>query len=186
VCVLSGEGDGRVMWIMTDAREGVTTSTVVARVYGECRGMWTRGVRATVVSDEDEHALLVGRARAGARVSLDHALRGQEILDFLTEHRDVVVFLWEREQVRSRLKGERGRARGHCTSTRGAYLEPVGALLPKAKALKTETNARLASTLWVWSFITFLNERESVCVSMMRNDGGGEMNGEGGVWWTGY
>ena len=81
---------------MTDAREGVTvTSTVVGRVYGECRRMWTRGVRATVVSDEDEHALLFGRARAGARVSLDHALRSQEVLDFLTEHGDVVVFLWK-------------------------------------------------------------------------------------------
>jgi len=116
------------MWIMTDAREGVTvTSTVVARVYRECRGVRTRGVRATVVSDEDEHALLFGRARAGARVSLDHALGGQEVLDFLTEHGDVVVFL-----------------------------EPFRALLPKAKALKAETDARLASTLWVWSFITFL------------------------------
>lgn len=87
------------MWIMTDAREGVTVaSTVVARVYRECRGVWTRGVRATVVSHEDKHALLLGRARAGARVSLDHALRGQEILDFLTERGDVVVFLWERKR----------------------------------------------------------------------------------------
>ena len=152
------------MWIMTDAREGVTVaSTVVARVYRECRGMWTRGVRATVVSDEDEHALLVGGARAGARVSLDHALGGQEILDFLAEHGHVVVFLWEREQVRSRL-GADTTCKGDCTSTHGAYLEPLGALLPKAKALKTETDARLASTFWVWSFITFLK----LGVSMMK------------------
>jgi hypothetical protein len=83
------------MWIMTEARDGVTiASTVVARVYGERWGMWTRGVRPAVVGDEDEHAVLVGRARAGARVSLDHALRGQEVLDLLTEHRDVIVFLW--------------------------------------------------------------------------------------------
>jgi hypothetical protein len=83
------------MWIMAEAGDGVTVaSTIVARVYGERRGMCTRGVRPAVVGDEDEHALLVGRARAGARVSLDHALCGQEVLDFLTEHRDVIVFLW--------------------------------------------------------------------------------------------
>jgi hypothetical protein len=121
--------------------------------------MWTRGVRATVVSDEDEHALLLGRARAGARVSLDHALRGQEILDFLTERGDVVVFLWEREERTTSqisVKTEYTTCKGHCTSTHGAYLEPLGALLPKAKALKAETDAGLASTLCVWSFITFL------------------------------
>jgi len=66
----------------------------------------------------------------------------------------------EREQrVRSRLYGDTT-CKGGCTSTRGAYLEPLGALLPKAKALKAETDAGLASTLCVWSFITFLNERE--------------------------
>jgi len=116
------------MWIMTEAGDGVTVaSTVVARVYRERRGMWTRGVRPAVVGDEDEHAVLVGRARAGARVSLDHALCGQEVLDLLTEHRDVIVFL-----------------------------EPLGTLLPKAKTLKAETDARFAPTLCVWPFITFL------------------------------
>jgi hypothetical protein len=44
--------------------------------------------------------------------------------------------------------------------TRDAYLEPVGALLPKAKALKAETDAGLASTLCVWSFVTFLKTNE--------------------------
>jgi len=113
---------------MTDGRDGVTrASTVVARINRERGGLRARGVRAAVVSDEDEHALLVGRAGAGARVPLDHALRGQEILDFLTEHGDVIVFL-----------------------------EPFGALLPKAETLKTETDARFASTLCIWPLITFL------------------------------
>ncbi len=40
----------------------------------------------------------------------------------------------------------------------GEYLEPVGALLAKAKALKTKTNAGFATTLRVWSFVTFLEE----------------------------
>jgi hypothetical protein len=121
--------------VMTDGRDGVTrASTVVARINRERGGLRARGVRAAVVSDEDEHALLVGRAGAGARVPLDHALRGQEILDFLTEHGDVIVFL-----------------------------EPFGALLPKAETLKTETDARFASTLCIWPLITFLRkEREAV------------------------
>jgi len=58
---------------------------------------------------------------------LDHALRSQEILDFLTEHGNVIVFL-----------------------------EPLGALLAKAKALKAETDACFASALCVWPFVTFL------------------------------
>jgi hypothetical protein len=39
------------------------------------------------------------------------------------------------------------------------YLEPLGALLPKAKALKAEADACLAPTLWVWPFIAFLGTR---------------------------
>jgi hypothetical protein len=113
---------------MAKARDGVAVaSTVIARVYRERWGMWTRGVRPTVVSDEDEHALLFGGASAGARVPLDHALRGQEVFDFLTEHGNVIVFL-----------------------------EPVGALLAKAKTLQAETDACFAPTLSVWTLITFL------------------------------
>ena len=65
----------------------------------------------------------------------------------------------EREERRTSqisVKTEYTTCKGHCTSTHGAYLEPLGALLPKAKALKAETDAGLASTLCVWSFITFL------------------------------
>ena len=46
-----------------------------------------------MVGDEDEHALLFRGTRAGAGVPLDHSLRGQEILDLLTEHGDIIVFL---------------------------------------------------------------------------------------------
>lgn len=60
-------------------------------------------------------------------MALDHALRGQEIFDLLTEHGDVIVLL-----------------------------EPVGALLPKAKALETKTDAGFATALRVWSFVAFL------------------------------
>jgi hypothetical protein len=92
--VLCRERNGRVMWIMAEAGDGVAiASTVIARVYRERWGMWTRGVRPAVVSNEDEHALLFGCASAGARMTLDHALRGQEVFDFLTEHGDVIVFL---------------------------------------------------------------------------------------------
>ena len=45
-------------------------------------------------------------------------------------------------------------------STSGAYLEPVGALLPKAKTLKAETDAGFAATFSIWSFITFLKEED--------------------------
>ena len=37
-----------------------------------------------------------------------------------------------------------------------AYLEPLGALLAKAKALKAKTDACLASALWVRPLVTFL------------------------------
>jgi hypothetical protein len=83
------------MWIMTETGNIVTVwSTVVfARVHRERWGVWARGVRPAVVGDEDEHALLFRGARAGARVALDHSLRRQEILDLLTEHGNVIVFL---------------------------------------------------------------------------------------------
>ena len=47
-----------------------------------------------MVSDEDEHALLLGSARARARVPLDHSLRRQELLDPLTELGNIIVFLF--------------------------------------------------------------------------------------------
>jgi hypothetical protein len=114
---------------MTEGGDIVTVrSTVVfARVNRERWGVWTRRFGPAVVSDEDEHALLLGSARAGARVPLDHSLCRQEILDLLTEHGDIIVFL-----------------------------EPVRALLSKAKALKAEADACLAPTLPVWPFIAFL------------------------------
>jgi hypothetical protein len=117
------------MWIMTKTGNivAVRPTVIFARVYGERWGMWTRGIRRALVVDENEHALLFRGARAGAGVALDHSLRRQEILDLLTEHRDIIVFL-----------------------------EPVGAFLAKAKALKTQTDACLAPTLRVWPFITFL------------------------------
>jgi hypothetical protein len=80
-----------------------------------------------VVSNEDEHAFLVRSARSGTRVALDHALRGQEVFDLLTEHGNVIILL-----------------------------EPVGALLPKPKTLETKADACFATALRVWSFITFL------------------------------
>jgi hypothetical protein len=54
-----------------------------------------------------------------------------------------------------------GKAQARCTtaSARGAYLEPLGTLLPKAKTLKAETDARFAPTLCVWPFITFLKRK---------------------------
>jgi hypothetical protein len=114
---------------MTETGNIVTVrSTVIfTRINRECWGVWTRGIRPAVVIDEDEHALLFRSARAGARVPLDHSLRRQEILDLLTEHGNIIVFL-----------------------------EPLGALLAKAKALKAKTDACLAPALWVWPFITFL------------------------------
>jgi hypothetical protein len=36
------------------------------------------------------------------------------------------------------------------------YLEPIGALLAKAKALEAETDTRLATALSVWPFVAFL------------------------------
>lgn len=47
-----------------------------------------------MVIDEDEHAFLLGSARARARVPLDHSLRSQELLDPLTELGDIIVFLF--------------------------------------------------------------------------------------------
>jgi len=96
--------------------------------------VWTGSVGPAVVSNEDEHALLIRRARSGARVALDHALRGQKVFDLLTEHGNVIV------------------------------LEPVGALLAKAKALKTKTDAGFATALRVWSLVTFL-ATDSACVA---------------------
>ena len=83
------------MWIMTKTGNIVTVwSTVIfARVNRERGGMWARRIRPAMVGDEDEHALLLRGARAGARVTLDHSLRRQEILDLLTEHGDIIVFL---------------------------------------------------------------------------------------------
>jgi hypothetical protein len=36
------------------------------------------------------------------------------------------------------------------------YLEPIGALLAKAKALEAETDTRLATALSIWPFVAFL------------------------------
>ena len=36
------------------------------------------------------------------------------------------------------------------------YLEPIGALLAKAKALEAETDTRLATALCIRPFVTFL------------------------------
>jgi hypothetical protein len=58
----------------------------------------------------------------------------------------------ERDKTKDEISGRTERT----MPTRGAYLEPVGTLLPKAETLKTETDARLASTLCVWPLITFL------------------------------
>jgi hypothetical protein len=80
-----------------------------------------------VILDEDEHALLIISARSGARVALDHALCRQKVFDLLTEHGNIIILL-----------------------------KPVGALLPKAKALKTKTDACFATAFRVWSFVTFL------------------------------
>jgi hypothetical protein len=102
-------------------------STVFTRVYREGGRMWTRGVRPAVVAHEDEHALLVGGAGAGSRVALDHPLGGQEILYFFAEGGDIIIFL-----------------------------EPVRALLAKAKALKAETDACFAPALPVRPLVTFL------------------------------
>jgi hypothetical protein len=92
--VLSGERDGSVMWVITGAGNVVTVrpTVVVARV-NRGRGVWARGVRPAVFGDEDEHALLFRGARARAGVALDHSLRGQEILDLLTERGDIIVLL---------------------------------------------------------------------------------------------
>jgi hypothetical protein len=114
------------MWIITETGNGRSTM-IFTRVNRERWGLWTRGIRPAVVSDEDEHALLLGSARARARVPLDHSLRRQELLDPLTELGDIIVFL-----------------------------KPLGAFLAEAKALKAEADACLAPTLRVWPFITFL------------------------------
>jgi hypothetical protein len=82
------------MWIITGTGNIVTVrSTVVVARVNRGRGVWTRGIRRALVGDEDEHALLFGGARAGAGVALDHSLRRQKVLDLLTEHGDIIVFL---------------------------------------------------------------------------------------------
>ena len=48
-----------------------------------------------VVDEGEDLGLAVLGPWAGARVSLDHALRGQEGLDFLSQLGDTVVLLYE-------------------------------------------------------------------------------------------
>jgi hypothetical protein len=76
--------------------------------------------------------------------------------------RNMVTLLFsfgERDETKDEISGRTERT----MPTRGAYLEPFGALLPKAETLKTETDARFASTLCIWPLITFLRkEREAV------------------------
>jgi hypothetical protein len=116
------------MWIVTATGNVVTVwSTVVVARVNRGRGVWTRGIGPAVVGDEDEHALLFRGARSGAGVALDHSLRRQEVLDLLTEHGDIIVFL-----------------------------KPIGALLAKAEALEAETDTRLATAVWIRPFVAFL------------------------------
>jgi hypothetical protein len=116
------------MWVITGTGNIVTVrSTVVVARVNRGRGVWTRGIRPALVWDEDEHALLIRGTRAGAGVALDHPLRRQEVLDLLTEHGDIIVFL-----------------------------EPIGALLAKAKALEAETDTRLTTALCIRPFVAFL------------------------------
>jgi len=62
------------------------------------RGMWTRGSGPAVVGDEDENALLFRGERAGTGVSPD-SLRRQEVLDLLTEHGYITLFLYKRVRI---------------------------------------------------------------------------------------
>jgi hypothetical protein len=82
------------MWVITGTGDivAVRSAVVVTRV-NRGRGVWTRGIRPALVGDEDEHALLIRGTRASAGVALDHPLRRQEVLDLLTEHGDIIVFL---------------------------------------------------------------------------------------------
>jgi hypothetical protein len=82
------------MWVITGTGDIVTVRpvVVVARV-DRGLGVWTRGIRPAMVGEENEHALLFRGAGARAQVALDHSLRRQEVLDLLTEHGDIIVFL---------------------------------------------------------------------------------------------
>ena len=122
------------MWIMTKTGNIVTVrpTVILARVYGERWRMWTRGIRPAVVGDEAEHALLFRGARAGAGVALDQSLRRQEILDLLTEHRDIIVFLLNKRV--GKIHGEIARKRRTCDRARRAHtLSQSGRFWPKPR-----------------------------------------------------
>jgi hypothetical protein len=57
--------------------------------------------------------------------------------------------------------GQRGTTRSART-----YLEPLGALLAKAKALEAETDTGLATAFCIWSFVAFLEGGDAMRVSM--------------------
>lgn len=62
---------------------------------GERRRGWTRGVTVGVkIVDEDENGrVTVSSTRTGARVTLDHALGGEESLNLLSQFSHAIVLL---------------------------------------------------------------------------------------------
>jgi hypothetical protein len=72
--------------------------------------------------------------------------------------------------VRSPGNGQRATTRKARAYT---YLEPIGALLAKAKALEAETDTGLATALCVWPFVAFLEGGDATMVSMYITGTGG-------------
>lgn len=61
--------------------------------------------------------------------------------------------MWERGQI--------SRKRTTCKPCAArTYLEPIGALLAKAKALEAETDTGLATAFFIWPFVAFLGRGE--------------------------
>jgi hypothetical protein len=83
-------------------------------------------------------------------MTLDHALRSQEVLNFLSKLNDVAVLP-----------------------------EPLRTLGPKTEALKTQTKACLALTMLVLLFVAFLSTDSTRVAARLSADGAFGLGGAG-------
>ena len=81
--------------------------------------------------------------------------------------RNMVTLLFSYEKVGTKVRSPGNGQRATTRTPRACtYLEPIGALLAKAKALEAETDTRLTTALCIRPFVAFLEGGDATMVSM--------------------
>lgn len=114
----------------------------LARRGGEGRSGRARWRGVEVVDQNENRGMLLVGTRARARVALNHALRSKEGLDLLAQFSDAVVLP-----------------------------HPVWPLGAKSKTLQPETDASLASTLFIRLLIAFLPSNPTGVAARLSTNG---------------